>query len=178
MKAVLILLLMVPACCLAQPYSSAAGTYELIVCKSTCSFENSQAAIARGVVVLFDNPLAQTDVEKLDPFHFAEPNEVIRACYAGEEFKDAQTYAFGTNIGTTSWSQKGTGAVLTFSLMRSIDAGYSVDVRCSDNGFSGKGTSWGAGVAAPRYGPDVVVGRRIGSADMAACTKTSVQSAP
>ena len=175
MKALPSLLLMASTCCLAQPKTDVSGTYELLVCKKSCSFEKPQAAIAHGTVVLFESPLSQADADRLDPFHFAEPNEVIRACFVGEESNDAQSFAFGEKVGTTAWSLKGN--TLTFSLMRSLDAGYSVEAERNGTKFSGKGVSWGAGVAAPGYTPDAIVGRRVGPPNIAACTKKATQPA-
>ena len=175
MKAVLLLFLMASACGVAKSNPDTSGTYELIVCKNACSFENPKTVIARGVVILFENSLSRTDVEKLDPFHFREPNEGIRACFAGESSKGAESLAFGRKTGVTVWSLN--DKTLSFFLFRSVDAGYSVDVQYSGNAFSGKGVSWGAGVAAPGYTPDIVVGRRVGPPDIAACTKGTTRPA-
>jgi hypothetical protein len=176
MKVITFMCLMVSGCSLLPPKPDVSGTYELIVCKEACSFDNPQAAIAHGVIVLFNKPLSHSDVQKIDPYHFSEPYEVVRACFAGHESKDAESFAFGGSAGARSWSLKGN--TLTFSLLRSIDAGYSVDAEYKGDSFSGKGASWGAGVAAPGYTPDIVLGRRVSPADITALTAVSVLEAP
>jgi len=150
------------------------GTYELLVCKSTCSFANPESAFAKGVVVLCHDAMSSKEVERVDPFHFTLPNEKVRACFTGNILKDGESYVFGRRTGATSWALK--GKKLDFSLMRSTDAGYDVEALIEGDAFSGKGVSWGAGAAAPDYEPDFVVGRRKGPPDITACA--SAQSPP
>ena len=154
--------------------STVAGTYELLVCKGTCSFANPGSAFAKGVVVLFNDAMPRQEVARVDPFHFVLPNEKVRACFTGDNLKSVGSYVFGRRTGVSSWSA--TGKKLEFSLMRSVDAGYDVEVLSEGDAFSGKGMSWGAGAAAPGYGPDFIVGRRRGPPDITACA--SAQSPP
>ena len=150
--------------------SEVAGTYELLVCKTACSFADPDAAFAKGIVVLFDKAMTPKEIERVDPSHFVWPNEVVRACFAGQNFKGADSFAFGERVGATHWSLQ--GKLLNFELLRSVDAGYEVDVERDGRNLVGKGTSWGAGVAAPGFSSDIVVGRRIGPPDISACPST------
>jgi len=152
--------------------SEVIGTYELLLCKSECSFENLAAAITRGTVVLFKDPLSQEDVEKLDRFHRARAEEVLRACFSGVRPEHAETYAFIQKTGATTWSFENN--VLKFGLFRSPDAGYEAELRLRGDVLSGEGHSWGAGAGAPRFSPvDVIVGRRVGPPNLSACSPTT-----
>jgi hypothetical protein len=143
------------------------GTYELLICKSSCSFSNPQLAIARGRLVLSDSPLSTDEVKKTDRFHLSVPGERLRACFSGARPMHAETYAFIGNSGATTWTL--TNNLLRVSLYRSPDAGYEAELHVDGDILSGQGRSWGAGVAAPRFGPDVIVGRRVGPPDISAC---------
>jgi hypothetical protein len=60
-----------------------AGTYELIICKSACSFSEPGNVVATGVVVLFDHVMAREDVERsvtLRRIHFC--GNLLRYCVA------------------------------------------------------------------------------------------------
>jgi hypothetical protein len=159
----LVLLCVVSGCSVADEI---VGNYELLICKSACSFEHPQAVIAKGVVVLSPVPLTGGVAAKLEHSPFVKPNDV-RACFFGTPSKGAKSFAFLTNAMATSWALRGNS--LTFELFRSADAGYEVELQRKGNVFVGNGTSWGAGVAAPHYSPDTVLARRIGPVNISAC---------
>src|SRR5262249_22165463 len=145
------------------------GTYELFICKRDCAFANSQTAIAKGVIVLFDRPLSREEVGRLDPLGLTEPGETIRACFSGTRAEHAETYAFIDKTGATTWSFE--NSVLRVVLFHSPDAGYGTELRVEGDTLLGNGGSWGAGAAAPSFGPDVIVGRRIGPPNFSACLR-------
>jgi len=155
----------------AQSAASMAGSYELLVCKTACAFGDSQTPDSLGVVVLFDAPLSKKDVEDIEPFHFATPGENVRACYSGTQSEKAETFAFGTQRGVSAWEFKDNQ--LTFELFRSVDAGYEATLHRDGMVLHGTGSSWGAGVAAPGYSPDVIVARRVGPSDISWCAKST-----
>lgn len=148
-----------------------AGSYEVRVCKSDCEFGDSRSAASLGVVVLFDAPLSKKDIEDIEPYHFNTPGENLRACYSGTQFEKAETFAFGTQRGVSAWEFKNNQ--LTFELFRSVDAGYEATMKRDGKVLRGTGSSWGAGVAAPGYSPDVIVVRRIGPSDISWCAKST-----
>ena len=170
MKATITFVLLWSVHCLAAVTPDNSGTYDVVVCKSECSFEDPSTAVARGVVVLFDLPLPDAAVKRIDQFHFGGPDEIIRACYVGKRGPSASTFAFGGGSGVTSWAMNGDS--LSFDLFRSVDAGYSVDAEFRNNEFRGKGISWGAGVASPGFTPDIVIGRRRGPAKLDVCMRS------
>jgi len=142
------------------------GNYDVLVCKSACSFEQPQSVLARGIVVLSESPLPRRTVDILGLSDFVAPDEA-RACISGTHSKDAKTFAFLRKTTATSWVLR--GGLVTFELFRSADAGYEVELGRKGNILVGKGTSWGAGVAAPHYSPDIVVARRTGPVSISAC---------
>src|SRR5574337_740275 len=74
--------------------SEVAGTYELLICKHACSFKHPGTTFAKGVVVLFDEPMSPQEIKRVDPFFFSWPNEVIRACFSGEQAGHLSSFAF------------------------------------------------------------------------------------
>jgi hypothetical protein len=148
-----------------------AGNYELLICKSACSFEHPQSAVAKGLIVLSEDPLPRDVVEKIRLSHFVEPNHA-RACFVGTQSERAKTFAFLTKAMSTSWALE--NGVLKFELFRSADAGYEVELERKSSILVGKGMSWGAGVAAPHFTPDIVVGRRIGPVNVSACLEPAI----
>ena len=58
----------------------AVGTYELIICKSACSFSKPGNAFATVAVVLFDRAMTQKDMNRIDQYHHYDPG--ANACYA------------------------------------------------------------------------------------------------
>lgn len=137
-----------------------AGTYELLFCKSPCSFSATSKVLGTGVIVLFDRAMKRKDVARLDPpYDFS--HEKANACYA-------LTYPIPQASGATVYSLD--RETLSFTLMRSKDSWYSVRVERKGDVLSGVGNFWSAGVAPPPgFVPDTIVGRRRGPADIAAC---------
>ena len=147
--------------------SDVAGTYEILICKHACSFEHPGTTFAKGVIVLFDEPMSPQEIKRVDPFFHSWPNEVIRACFSGEQAGHLSSFAFIQQTGATPWSAK--GQLLTFELFRSPDARYEVEARREGTHFSGKGISSGGGGNEPAHSPDIVVGRLTGPPSAAAC---------
>lgn len=149
--------------------SDVVGTYQLLICKSDCSFQNTGAAVARGTIVLFLDPLRDKDVDKLDPYLPLSVGAPPRACFHGVQSKHSGTYAFIQKTGVTAWSFK--NGKLEFSLYHSPDAGYGVTLRLRGDILSGKGQSWGGGVGGSEFTRvDVVIARRVGAPNISACS--------
>lgn len=145
------------------------GTYEFIICKGACSFSDRGNVFATAVVVFFDGVITRSDQERIDPFYHYAPSDV-RACYAVNRKVQAQSYAgINNKTGVSPW--KLDGYTIQFDLFHSADAGYVVAVDRTGDLLTGTGKSWGAGMGAPPpdYGPDTVIGRRLGPPDMSAC---------
>jgi hypothetical protein len=145
----------------------AAGTYELIICKSACSFSKPENGFATVAVVLFDRAMTQKDINRIDPYQRYDPG--ANACYAFKRKLQAQSYAGIDKRGTSSWllsDQK-----IRFNLLRSPDASYVVELKRTGDSLVGTGRSAGVGGGAPpaEYTPDTVVGRRVGPPDISAC---------
>ncbi len=74
--------------------SDVAGTYELLICKHACSFEHPGPTFAKGVIVLFDEPMSPQEIKRVDPFFHSWQNEVIRACFSGKQTGHLNSFAF------------------------------------------------------------------------------------
>ncbi len=145
------------------------GTYEFIICKGACSFSDRGNVFATAVVVFFDSVITASDRERIDPFYNYDPSDV-RACYAVSRKMQAHSYVgINNKTGVAPW--KLDGHTVQFDLFHSPDAGYVVEVNRTGDLLIGTGKSWGAGAGAPPsdYGPDTVIGRRMGPPDMSAC---------
>jgi len=157
--------------------SEVTGTYEFIFCKGTCSFADRGNAFATAVVVLFDGVISQEDTERIDPFYNYDPSEV-RACYAVDRQVHAQSYLGISKTGVSPWELS--DHTIQFDLFHSPDAGYVVEVDRTGDVLTGTGKSWGAGMGAPpaEYGPDRVVGRRLGPPKISACRARETEPSP
>ena len=155
------------------PETNASGTYEIIVCKESCSFSDMTNVFARGIVVLDDHRLPTRDGTQVEP-SFIGPNEVARACYSMNVLRKADSFAGLSKQGISSWRMS--GGVIEFSIFRSADAGYEVSAHLNGAELFGYGSSWGAGVAAPHYTNDTIVGKRVGPPDIKNCTPALQQS--
>jgi hypothetical protein len=88
-------------------------------------------------------------------------------CFVLDRIADAKTYAGIIALGMTTWSEL--SDQLKIPLYKSDDAWHTILVRLTRDGFEGTGNSAGVGAAEPGYEPDLVVGRRIGSANLGQC---------
>lgn len=151
--------------------ASVPGTYDILICKGACGFDSSENVLVRGSLVLedqtFPSPSASWDPIRFDWLSF--PHGTANACFVLATIEAGRTYAGQSGNGFTTWSLA--ADKLTLRLFASPDAGYEVSVVLDKEGFSGIGTSTGAGVGAPpsSRGSDVVIGRRAGPANRAIC---------
>ena len=145
----------------------AAGTYELIICKSACSFSKPENAFATVSVVLFDRAMTQKDMNRIDQYHHYDPG--TNACYAFKRKVQAQSYAGIEEKGVSLWHLS--DHKIWFDLFHSPDAGYVVELKRTGDSLVGTGTSGGVGGGAPppEYTSDMVAGRRVGPPDISAC---------
>jgi hypothetical protein len=153
----------------AQPAESAAihvsGTYELLICKSDCSLSDPKNGFTKAIVVLQDQPLTQDQARQIDEFYRTDGPPT--GCYKLTHLEKVKSYVQIGDTSLTAWKLE--SGKLQFSLFRSPDAGYRVTLAIDGERVKGKGVSWGAGVAAPNYSDDVVIGRRVGPANIAVC---------
>jgi hypothetical protein len=135
-----------------------AGTYELLICKGSCSVSGN--VLGTGVIVLFEHAMKRKDVARLDPsydFRQEKPN----ACYA-------VTYPVPQASGATIYSLD--RETVSFVLMRSKDSWYSVRLERKGDVLSGVGNFWSAGIAPPPgFVADTLIGKRRGPPDITAC---------
>jgi hypothetical protein len=149
----------------ATPLDKVAGTYELLICKSACSFADPQNAFTRATVVLLDHTLPREERDLIDPYYHG--SGVAKGCFSLKHLAKAESFAQIKTTGATPWQFK--DGTLRFELYRSPDAGYFVELERRRGVLLGKGVSFGAGVANPGYSDDVVVGRRLKGADTSVC---------
>jgi hypothetical protein len=142
-----------------------AGTYELLICKGSCSFSERGNVLRTAVIVLFERAMKRNDVTRLDPaYDFRNPK--ANACYV-------LTYPNRAAAGVTAWVPD--RKTLSFTLVHSKDSWYSVRVERQGDVLSGVGNFWSAGVVPPPgFVPDTIVGRRRGTSDIAACRVNAV----
>jgi hypothetical protein len=157
-------------CAAGSSGDTVAGTYDLLICTGTCSFDEQTNAVVKGRIVLFANELGKNDLQRFDEnrlsYHFGE---AINGCFTLETVRKSSIYAGLEKIGLTSWSEQ--EGQFRFSLYHSPDAGYQVSVERKMSGLAGTGSSWGAGVAAPKHpSKEIVIARRTGDADISNCT--------
>lgn len=142
-----------------------AGTYDLLICKGTCSFTERRNVLRTAVIVLFDRAMRRDDVARIDSTYLDFRYDKAKACYV-------LSYPNRQASGVTAWMlDKHT---LSFTLMHSPDSWYTVRVERKGDMLSGVGNVWSAGVAPPPdFVPDTIVGRRRGPADISLCTATA-----
>lgn len=152
-----------------------AGTYDILICNGTCSFDKQTNAITKGRIVLFASELKQADLQRFDENRLRHHHgEAINGCFTLETVGKPSSYAGVEKLGLTSWSEQ--GGQYRFSLFHSPDAGYEVSVKRTRAGLAGTGSSWGAGVAAPRSpSKEIVIARRTGAADISHCSFQTVE---
>jgi hypothetical protein len=137
-----------------------AGTYEILICKGSCSFAQRGHVLGSGLIVLFDRAMNRKDVARLDP-PYDYRHEKANACYA-------LTYPTPQASGVTIYSLD--RETVSFVLMSSKDSWYSARVERKGDVLSGVGNFWSAGVAPPPgFVPDTIVGRRRGPPEIGAC---------
>jgi len=156
--------------CAAGSSEHIAGTYDILICNGTCSFEKQSNAIIKGRIVLFANNLEEADLQRFDENRLRHHHgDVINGCFTLDIVSKTSSYAGIEKIGLTSWSEQ--GGQYRFSIFHSPDAGYEVSVKRTKTGSAGTGSSWGAGVAAPDLpSTEIVIARRTGGADISHCT--------
>jgi hypothetical protein len=166
--------------CITQRHSrtpDVEGTYEIAVCKvGRCAPGDTAVTLTQGILVLFATrlpPVPDSAINLLRLPFLAEGN----MCFALEPRRPgSQTYAGLAGVEATRWQpDSATGQRITFSLYFSPDAGHEVTARIRHGTLGGRGTSWGAGVAAVEYPPDTIVGRRLGPPDITPCVAASAR---
>jgi hypothetical protein len=154
------------AACTVMPRSSGtvsgpAGTYEIAVCRTSCSLQDTAAAYAVGWLILLDDP---NEAENLNYRH-----QHKNGCFDFPKLLPLTDTFLQKRGGRVAWASDSTGAI-RFLLFTTADAGYGVRVRIVNGVLEGTGISSGAGVAAiPNAPRDYIVGRRTGPPDRSRC---------
>jgi hypothetical protein len=157
---------------------SVPGTYEVFVCRPECDLAAPEKALVRGIVVLMPGEFDPSEIPEpeLESFRYGYAYDASpTGCFALDTLQAERTFAGINRVGFLRWF--GSYESVRFDLYASADAGYKATVAITRDGFSGKGSSWGAGVAAPGYGPDVVVARRTGPPDLERCVTAARNAA-
>ena len=152
-----------------------AGTYAVLFCQGSCPATTYRT----GTLVLFDWPLRDAQghtrgkwLERgringcltLDPVHGAPGGWVFYRGLAPRRF--------------LVWSVVD-GRSARLELDRTVDAGYTVDLRLTSSGLGGTGMFWsslGPPGTPPSPHPDAIQARRIGDADPAWCPRLDVDA--
>lgn len=163
---------------------SVAGTYELIACRAPCNPGVRGTTLARGLLVLEDQPYSLDRVPEparshirdsyliMDDDEIADPN----VCFVVERIPDAETYAGIEKVGMTTWRGENGGGIW-LRLFQSPDAAYVLSLSRVGADLRGSGESWGGenrGAAFPR---DSVYARRIGPPDRGPCIRAAIKEA-
>lgn len=159
-----------PALAAGSAGDAIAGTYDILICKGACSFDEQANVVVKGQIVLFADVLGKSDLKRFDENRFFNHHgEPINGCFTLHSVAKSSTYAGIEKIGVTSWSRY--RQQYSFSLFHSPDASYPVTVERTMVGFSGTGASWGGGLGPPEDPiKETVVARRTGDAAITNCT--------
>ena len=111
-----------------SPGDAVAGTYDILICKGTCSFSELANVIVKGRLVLFADKLEKVDLNRFDENRLSHhyPGDSIYGCFSLQTVAANSTYAGLEKIGLTSWTLQDNQYL--FSLGRSVDAGYQASV--------------------------------------------------
>ncbi len=150
----------------ASAEQNVAGTFRFLVCRSRCAFTDTASAYAVGELVLFsDEP-----VPALPTSRYAG-GAVANGCFRVRKRQDLPDTYLGIDRGSPfRWTREPSGGI-RFSLYRSPDAGYPVRAVVVGDSLIGAGTSEGVGIAEISAPDDYIVGRRVGAADPALCSR-------
>jgi hypothetical protein len=150
--------------------AQAPGTYEILVCKATCSFADSRNVVVKGVLVLAPTALEPDFVSQLEDMDFdvadtrrGDPN----ACFVLDTIDVDWTLAGIDPFGLTVWSLD--RKKLHFSLYGSPDAFHVVSAKLTSDGFSGHGGDAGYGSLEPDERSDFIIARKTGPPDLQTC---------
>lgn len=149
------------------------GTYEVWVCRGRpCRGDNDTAALSQLMVDLEPAPI------RVDTFGLSTPFRrpgssfdagVGNGCFKVVRTFSKETYAGLGDVGLFGWTTDSSGEVVTFSPAKSPDAGYVIQAELRDGLLTGRGHSWGAGVAAVDWPPDSIIGIRTGPPNAGKC---------
>jgi hypothetical protein len=124
-----------------------------------------------GMLVLFDKGIEQADLNRFDPIQLSRLigyGDHLNGCSSLQFVKGYISYAVIERTGgLVSWSRHEDR--VRIDLVHGIDSGYFIEASYHAGRLHGVGTSWGAGVAHPDFGPDVVIARRVGEARIDRC---------
>ena len=152
------------------------GTYEVLVCDSTCNFESQHNYAVRGVLVLMPTAFDEKKVAIPQRVEFEYGYSLIgitNGCFVLTKLREGQTYAGITPVGWTRWSGNPDG--ISFELYQSPDAWYVAWVKLTTSGFAGTGASSGGVGDGPGWPPDRILGHRIGPPDLQRCIEAAKQ---
>src|SRR6187399_2153806 len=115
------------------------GTYDILICKSACSFDSAENILVRGTLVLEAAPFQPPD----SPFRnlndmryyngFLTVGDVANSCFVLETIEPNRTYAGSLPAGFTNWSVE--ADAVRFKLYASPDASFTAKVSFDGENF-------------------------------------------
>ena len=153
-----------------------AGSYELLLCRDGCVPGDTIRPYVTGLLVLSDSSIilhglpdsTRKGLAGHATFYY-EPLDSANACFVRRGYREqGDSYAGNESVVLMRWRRDSVG-VLHMALYYSPDAGYTLTLRPVRDGWSGAGTSYGAGVAEIHAPLDSIVARRIGRPDVVPC---------
>jgi len=161
-----------------QTSRTAAGTYQIAVCKRTpCSPLAPTGAAAAGILVLLDSAIPLGALPEgaqlgLRTMYLDGP---ANGCFTlRRPFVPNESFAGIAGVGSTRWA-KGSSGYLTFTLYQSPDARHAVRALLVGDTLRGIGESSGAGLAEVHWPRDTVIAVRVGPPDTAPCVDASLR---
>ncbi len=161
-----------------QTSRTAAGTYQIAVCKRTpCSPLAPTGAAAAGILVLLDSAIPLGALPEgaqlgLRTMYLDGP---ANGCFTlRRPFVPNESFAGIAGVGSTRWAKDSSG-YLTFTLYQSPDARHAVRALLVGDTLRGIGESSGAGLAEVHWPRDTVIAVRVGPPDTAPCVDASLR---
>jgi hypothetical protein len=169
------------------PDSSVVGTYEVVLCRQACKFEDSAAALIRGILVLDSVRIAVPDSQK-EYFEVAnaswwatDPRDdhPEGACFVLHEPGRTRITSHSVPVvrglpavALASWRYRADSSGLVFELYRSPDASFRVRAQLSGGKMIGTARPGGHPGEA-EFGVRYVAGQRIGHPDPTLCLRAA-----
>jgi hypothetical protein len=145
------------------------ATYELLICKSACSFSDPGSDYQRATVVLLGHTMTRKDVESIDVSYFDYGHDPAKGCYRIAYFSKGQSDPLReTRTGAMPWRLR--GDTLELTLLHSVDAFYIVSLKQIRGRLEGRGAYFSGPTDSP-VPDDLIVGRRVGAPDISACKR-------
>jgi len=163
---------------------SAAGTYEVRICRPACS-PDERADGAHGKLVIEDAAYPWATVPQPGRNYAFRKGRFLlvrgraeldpNACFVLRRTPDSRMLAGYPPVGFTAWSIDTEAGLLRVRLSQTPDASYVLDLRVLEHGVSARGTEYGPPGTAPVV--DSVTITRLGPPDRSICTAAASRGA-